>query len=37
MSAPLQIVADRKAPGDVAVIREALTTFREKFEAAKKA
>ena len=35
MSAPLQIVADRKAPGDVAVIREALAIFAEKFAAAK--
>ena len=37
MSAPLQLVADRKAPGDVAVIKEALETFRQKFEEAKKA
>ncbi|MDP2983928.1 MAG: hypothetical protein Q8O92_11430 [Candidatus Latescibacter sp.] len=34
MSAPLQIVADKKAPGNVDVIREALTIFKEKFEAA---
>jgi 2-keto-3-deoxy-6-phosphogluconate aldolase len=37
MSAPLQIVADKKAPGNVDVIREALAIFKEKFEAAKKA
>jgi len=37
MSAPLQLVAERKAPGNVDVIREALATFKEKFEAAKKA
>ena len=37
MSAPLQIVADRKAPGDVAVIRESLATFKQKFEEGKRA
>lgn len=37
MSAPLQIVADRKAPGDVAVIREALATFTQKFTESKMA
>lgn len=37
MSAPLQLVAEKKAPGNVDVIREALETFRVKFEAAKNA
>jgi 2-keto-3-deoxy-6-phosphogluconate aldolase len=37
MSAPLALVADRKAPGDVAVIKEALDTFTVKFGEAKKA
>lgn len=37
MSAPLKIVVDKKAPGDVDVIRESLTTFKEKFEEAKNA
>jgi 2-keto-3-deoxy-6-phosphogluconate aldolase len=36
MSAPLSLVAEKKAPGDVAVIREALETFTKKFEEAKK-
>jgi 2-keto-3-deoxy-6-phosphogluconate aldolase len=35
MSAPLKLVIDRKAPGDVAVIREALETFKTDFEKAK--
>jgi len=35
MSAPLAIVADKKAPGNLDVIRESLTVFREKFEQAK--
>jgi len=34
MSAPLGLVAEKKAPGDVDVIREALETFKVKFEAA---
>ena len=37
MSAPLQIVAQKKAPGDVDVIRESLEDFRVKFAEAKKA
>lgn len=37
MSAPLALVAEKKAPGNVDVIREALTIFSEKFEAAIKA
>lgn len=37
MSAPLQIVVDKKAPGDKAVIKEALDVFRVKFDEAKKA
>jgi len=37
MSAPLALVAQKKAPGDVDVIREALSTFSAKFEEAKKA
>lgn len=37
MSAPLALVAEKKAPGNVDVIREALSVFTEKFEAAKKA
>lgn len=37
MSAPLKIVVDKKAPGDKAVIKEALDTFRVKFDEAKKA
>ena len=35
MSAPLALVAEKKAPGDVDVIREALETFSKKFEEAK--
>jgi len=35
MSAPLALVAEKKAPGDVDVILESLETFREKFEEAK--
>ncbi len=35
MSAPLAIVADKKAPGNIDVIRESLETFRKKFEEAK--
>lgn len=31
MSAPLQLVSDRKKPGDAATIREALDTFRKTF------
>ena len=31
MSAPLQLVADRKMPGDAATIREALEEFRKAF------
>ena len=37
MSAPLAIVAEKKAPGNVDVIRESLDTFRKKFEEGKKA
>ena len=37
MNAPLQIVADKKAPGDVDVIRESLEDFRTKFAEAKAA
>jgi len=37
MSAPLQIVADKKAPGNVDAIRESLETFRTKFNEALKA
>jgi len=37
MSAPLQIVAQKKAPGDVDVIRESLEDFRTKFAEAKAA
>lgn len=37
MSAPLQPVADQKAPGNVEVIRAALAEFTKKFEAAKNA
>ena len=37
MSAPLAIVADKKAPGNVDVIRESLETFKKKFEEGKKA
>ena len=37
MSAPLKLVADKKAPGNVDVIRESITDFKEKFEAAKNA
>ena len=36
MSAPLSLVAEKKAPGDVDVIRESLEIFTEKFEEAKK-
>jgi 2-keto-3-deoxy-6-phosphogluconate aldolase len=32
MSAPLQLVVDRKAPGDPAVIAESLKVFEEKFQ-----
>lgn len=35
MSAPLQLVADRKAPGDIDVIRESLETFKRKLEESK--
>jgi len=35
MSAPLSLVAEKKAPGNVDVIRESLETFTEKFEEAK--
>jgi len=35
MSAPLALVAEKKAPGNVDVIRESLAVFKEKFEAAK--
>jgi len=35
MSAPLSIVAEKKAPGNVDVIRESLETFTKKFEEAK--
>ncbi len=35
MSAPLQIVADKKAPGDLAVIKESLAEFAKKFNEAK--
>ena len=35
MSAPLKLVADKKAPGNVDVIRESLETFTKKFEEAK--
>ena len=34
MSAPLALVAEKKAPGDVDVIRESLETFSKKFEEA---
>ncbi len=34
MSAPLAIVADKKAPGNLDAIRESLTVFKEKFEQA---
>ena len=34
MSAPLQIVADRKEPGNVDVIRESLDNFKKKFDVA---
>jgi len=34
MSAPLQLVVDKKAPGDVDVIREALADFAAKFAVA---
>ncbi len=37
MSAPLQLVADKKAPGNIDVIREALDTFSVKFKEALKA
>ena len=37
MSAPLQLVADKKEPGNVELIRESLSTFVTKFEEAKKA
>jgi 2-keto-3-deoxy-6-phosphogluconate aldolase len=37
MSAPLQIVAEKKAPGDPAVVKESLATFTAKFNEAKKA
>ncbi|MCE5248850.1 hypothetical protein LLG96_01380 [bacterium] len=37
MSAPLALVADKKAPGNVEVIREALAVFKAKFEEAIKA
>jgi len=37
MSAPLALVAEKKAPGDVDVIRESLDTFTKKFDEAKKA
>jgi len=37
MSAPLKLVADKKEPGNVDVIRESLADFKEKFEAAKNA
>ncbi len=36
MSAPLKLVAEKKAPGNVDVINEALSTFSEKFDAALK-
>lgn len=36
MSAPLGLVAEKKAPGDVDVIREALETFAKKFDEALK-
>jgi 2-keto-3-deoxy-6-phosphogluconate aldolase len=35
MSAPLQLVADRKKPGDVDTILESLRTFEEKFSQAR--
>ena len=35
MSAPLQLVDERNAPGDVDVIRESLEIFKTKFEEAK--
>ncbi len=34
MSAPLALVAEKKAPGNVEVLREALSKFKEKFDAA---
>ena len=37
MSAPLKLVADKKEPGNVDVIRESLEDFKVKFEAAKNA
>ncbi len=37
MSAPLGLVAEKKAPGDVDVIREALEGFKKRFDEAKKA
>jgi len=37
MSAPLQVVAARKEPGNVDVIRESLETFTKKFTEGKKA
>ncbi len=36
MSAPLALVAQKKAPGDLGVIKEALDTFAVKFDAAMK-
>jgi len=35
MSAPLELVSDRKVPGDVATIQESLVEFRKKFQAYK--
>jgi 2-keto-3-deoxy-6-phosphogluconate aldolase len=36
MSAPLQLVSDRKKPGDLATVRESLAQFRQKFDEARK-
>ena len=34
MSAPLKPVVDKKEPGNVDVIRESISTFKQKFEEA---